>query len=123
MTHFPLDNFYSIGFRNHIDYTDARMVAELSSTLGTIHPARLLPNSNKTEIIFAEINFRKKKWLICAFYIPHKTNISNHFHYLGKGPDSYIGNYDDNLSGDSESGLNGFYYIYNLKNLVKANLL
>ena len=30
-------------------------------------PSRLLSNSNKTEIIFAEINFRKKIWLICAF--------------------------------------------------------
>ena len=82
-------------------------------------PARLLPNSNKTEIIFAEINFRKKKWLICAIYNPPKTNISNHFHYLGKGPDNYIGNYDDILSGDSKSCLSDFYYIYNLKNLVK----
>ena len=29
-------------------------------------PSRLLSNSNKTEIIFAGINFRKKKLLICA---------------------------------------------------------
>ena len=30
-------------------------------------PSCLPSNSNKTESIFAEINFRKKKWLICAF--------------------------------------------------------
>ena len=60
-------------------------------------PSRLLSNSNKTESIFAEINFRKKKWLICASYNPHKSNISNHLHHLGKGLDNYIGNYDNIL--------------------------
>ena len=60
-------------------------------------PSRLLSNSNKTESIFAEINFRKKKWLICASYNPHKSNISNYMHPLGKGPDNYIGNYDNIL--------------------------
>ena len=33
-------------------------------------PSRLLSNSNKTESIFAEVNFRKKKWLICVSYNP-----------------------------------------------------
>ena len=87
--------------------------------------SRLLSNSDKTEIIFAEINFRKKKWLICASYSPHKSNISNHLHHLGKGLDNYIGNYDNILLlGDfnsefSEPCLNDFCDIYNLKNLVK----
>ena len=52
-------------------------------------PSRLLSNSNKTEIIFAGINFRKKKLLICASYNPHKRNISNHFQHLRKGLDNY----------------------------------
>ena len=88
-------------------------------------PARLLSNSNKTENIFAEINFRKKKWLICASYNPHKNNISNHLHHLGKGLDNYIGNYDNVLLlGDfnaefSEPCLNDFCDICYLKNLVK----
>ena len=88
-------------------------------------PARLLSNSNKTENFFAEINFRKKKWLICASYDPHKSNISNHVHHLSKGLDNYIEN-DDNifLLGDfnsefSEPCLNDFCDIYNLKNPVK----
>ena len=37
--------------------------------------SHLLSNSNKTESIFTETNSRKKKWLICASYIPHKSNI------------------------------------------------
>ena len=87
--------------------------------------SRLLSNSDKTEIIFAEINFRKKKWLICASYSPHKSKISNHLHHSGKGLDHYMGNYDNILLlGDfnsefSEPCLNRFCDIYNLKNLVK----
>ena len=86
-------------------------------------PARPLSNSNKTESIFAEINFRKKR-LIGASYNPHKSNISNHLHHLDKGLDNYIGSYDNILLlGDfnsefSESCLNDFCDIYSLKNLV-----
>ena len=93
--------------------------------IGYDNPSRLLLNSNKTGSIFAEINFRKKKWLICASYNLHKSNISNHLHHLGKGLDNYIGNYDNILLlGDFDSEflepcLNDFCDIYNLKNLNK----
>ena len=60
-------------------------------------PSRLLLTSNKTESIFAEINFRKKKRLICTSYKPHKSKMSNHLHDLGKGLDNYIRNYDNIL--------------------------
>ena len=89
-------------------------------------PSRLLSNSNKTESIFTEINFRKKKWLICASYNPHKSTISNHLHHLGKGLDNYIGNYDNILllghfnSEFSEPCLNDFCDIYNLKTHSKV---
>ena len=59
--------------------------------------SRLFSNSKKTESIFAEINFSKKKWLIYASYNPYKSNISNHLHNLGKGLDNYMGNYDNIL--------------------------
>ena len=62
-------------------------------------PSRLSLNSNETESIFAEINFRKKKWLICASYNPQKNNISNHLHHSGKSLDDYIGNFDIFLLG------------------------
>ena len=87
--------------------------------------SRLFLNSNKTEIIFAEINFKKKKWLISVSNNPHKSNISNHLHYLGKVLDNYIENYDNILllkdfnSEFSEPCLNDFCEIYNLKNLAK----
>ena len=88
-------------------------------------PSRFLSNSNKTESIFTEINFRKKKWLIRASYNLDKSNISNHLHHLNKGLGNHLGNYDNILLlGDfnlefSESYLADFCDIYNLKNLVK----
>ena len=88
-------------------------------------PVRLLSYSNETESNFAEINFRKKKCLISASYNLHKSNLSNHLHYLSKDLDNYIGNHDNiPLLGDfnlefSEPFLNDFCDIYNLKNLVK----
>ena len=77
-------------------------------------PSHLFSDSNKTGSIFTEINFKKKKWLICVSYNSHKINISNHLHHLGKGLDNYIGNYDNILLlGDfnsefSEPALNNF---------------
>ena len=61
------------------------MVEDFSSTLGMIYA------------IFAEINFTKKKSLICESYCPQKSNMSNHLHHLGKGLDNYIEIYDNIL--------------------------
>ena len=125
MTRFPLHNFYSIGFRNHNRLDRCSNGGGILLYIRDDIPARLLSNSNKTLSIFVEINFRKKKWLICASYNPHKSNISNHLHHLSKGLDNYIGNYDNILllgyfySEFSEPCLNDFCDIYNLKNLVK----
>ena len=51
-------------------------------------PYRLLtehkPPEN-VECLFAEINIRMKKWLLCCSYNLHKNNISNHLHDLNKG--------------------------------------
>ena len=67
--------------------------------------SHLLSNSNKTESIFTETNSRKKKWLICASYIPHKSNIWNYLHHSGEGLDNYLANYGNTLLlGDFNSG-------------------
>ena len=86
-------------------------------------PSCLLLNSSKTECIFAEINLRKKKWLICESYNPHESNISNYLYHLGKRIRTFIEN-DDNILhlGDFNSEfpkpyLNDFCDIYNLKTL------
>ena len=86
------------------------MVAEFSSTLVMMFPRAFFQ---------IQINFQKKKWLIYAPCNPHKSNISNHLHHLGKCLDIYIGNYNKILLlGDFNSCLNDFY-IYNLENLAK----
>ena len=54
----------------------------------------VLSNRNKTESIFAKINFRRKKWLIYASYNPHISNIPNHLHHLGKCLYNYLLNCD-----------------------------
>ena len=36
------------------------------------------------EGIFVEINLRKKKWLLCCSYNPHKSNITNHLKNICK---------------------------------------
>ena len=105
--------------------TGGRMVTEFSSALGMIFHHALFQIQMKLKSIFAEINFRKKKWLICGSYNLHNSNISNHLHHLGKGLDNYIGNYDNILLfGDfnsefSEPCLKVFCDIYNLKSLEK----
>ena len=84
-----------MGFRNHIDKTEAQIVAEFSTTIGMIFPHVFFQIQIKRKVFFAEINFRKKKWFICTSYNPHQSNILNHFHHLGKVLDNYIGNYDN----------------------------
>ena len=96
---FPTAQFLLNGFpKQYVDWCSngGRILLYIRDDI----PSRLLSNSNKAESIFAEINFREKKWLICAFYNPHKilqSNISNHLHHVGKGLDNYIGNYDNVL--------------------------
>ena len=80
---------------------------------------------DKIECVFVEINIRKKKWLLCCSYNPHKNNISNHMHHLNKGLDVYLKNYDNLLIlGDlnselEETCLNDFCNVNNLKSLNK----
>ena len=37
---------------------------------------------NNVEYFFVEINLRKKKWLLCCSYNPHKNSISNYVDVL-----------------------------------------
>ena len=91
-------------------------------------PSRLLTEyklPENVECLFVEINVRKKKWLLCCSYNPHKNNISNHLHHLKKGLDVYLRHYDNLLIlGDlnselKDSCLNAFSNVDNLKSLNK----
>ena len=44
---------------------------------------------------FVEINLRKKKWLLCCSYNPHKSNITNHLKNICKTLDKRNSTYDN----------------------------
>ena len=87
-------------------------------------PSRLLTDyeiKDNLELFFVEVNIRKKKWLLGCSFNPHKSNISNHQHYLNKSLDVYLKCYDNiQIMGDlnsevSENCLNDFYNVNSLK--------
>ena len=48
-------------------------------------PTKLLSvESLPTECFFVEINLRKRKWLVCCSYNPHKDNINHHLQTISK---------------------------------------
>ena len=77
------------------------------------------------EGIFVELNFRKKKVLLCCSYNPHKNLISNHLNILRKILDTQMKIYDNFLIvGDfnsemTESAMENFCGTYHLHNLIK----
>ena len=40
---------------------------------------------SNSEYLFAEINLRKKNWLFCCSYNPHKNSVSIHIDFFKKG--------------------------------------
>ena len=79
------------------------------------------------EFIFAEISWRKKKWILCCSYNPHKSNIANHLKNIYKTLDKLNWTYDNlALPGDfnekpEEESISEFLNLYNLRYLVKQN--
>ena len=89
-------------------------------------PSRLLTeykSPENVECLFVETNIRRKKWLLCYSYNPHKNNVSNHLHHLNKGLNVYLKYHYNllilgNINSDLKDGcLNAFSNINNLKSL------
>ena len=76
------------------------------------------------EGIFVEINLRKKTWLLCCCYNPHKSNKPNYLKNICKAQEKLRGTYDNlenfNIVPEEEI-IAEFLNLYNLKNLVKQN--
>ena len=77
------------------------------------------------EGIFVELNFRKKKILLCCSYNPHKNLISSHLNVLGKILDTQIkicdnflivGDFNSKMTEAAMENLCGPYHQHNLIN-------
>ena len=79
------------------------------------------------ECLFVEINLRKRKWLVCCSYNPHKDNISNHLQLIRKKLDLYSSNYEriilvgDFSSEINDKCMNDFCESYNLSSLIRES--
>ena len=89
-------------------------------------PSKLIPMKKcSIEAFFIELNLRRKKWLLCSTYNPHRNFISDHVSKIGKNLDLFSGNYDGIfLMGDFNAEfqnhfLKEFCDLYNLKTLIK----
>ena len=59
------------------------------------------------ERMFIELNFCKKKWLLCCSYNPNKNTISDHLEILRRNLDLYSPQYENlNMIGDFNSDIN-----------------
>ena len=58
-----------------------------------IHSKSLLTENAPIEGFYIEINLRKKKWLICGSYNPHRTTIDSHMDSLSKNLALYSSTY------------------------------
>ena len=76
------------------------------------------------ELILIEINLRKRKWLLCGSYNPHRNQISNHLECLNNILDEFTIQYENIiLLGDfnvsvNESSIAEFCSLNNLVNLI-----
>ena len=91
-------------------------------------PAKLLSvEPLPTECLFVEINLRKRKWLVCCSYNPHKDNISNHLQLIRKKLDLYSSSYEriilvgDFSSEINDKCMNDFCESYNLSSLIRES--
>ena len=80
-----------------------------------------------TECFFVEINLRKRKWLVCCSYNPHRDNIKNHLQVISANLDLYSSKYEHIIvMGDfnvdiGDKFMGDFCEPYNLSSLIKES--
>ena len=89
-------------------------------------PSRVVSLNKSIESLFIELNFRKKKWLLCCTYNPNKKNISSHLDLLRRrSSDLYSAEYEHFIIvGDfntevTQTSMKVFCDSYEFKNLIK----
>ena len=87
--------------------------------------SRVLSLNKSTESLFIELNFRKKKWLLCCTYNPNRNNISDQLDVLRRSIDLYSAEYEHFIIvGDfntevTQTSMKVFCDSYEFKNLIK----
>ena len=81
---FPAAQFYLQGFCDPYRFDRNRNGGGIMLYIREDIPSRLIEKKlrNNSEYFFVEINLRKKKWLLCCSYNPHKNSISTHIDFL-----------------------------------------
>ena len=89
-------------------------------------PSKLLLAENAPiEGFYIEINLRKKKWLICGSYNPHRTTIDSHMDSLSKNLALYSSTYENYIVlGDfnvevDNNAISSFCDAFDLVNLIR----
>ena len=88
--------------------------------------SKLLSIENQPiEGFYVEIKLRKKKWLLCGTYNPHRNNVANHLDSLSKNLALYSSAYDNyivigdfNVEADSKE-MSSFCDTFDLTSLIK----
>ena len=63
-------------------------------------PSKFLTNlkiSKNLEMVIVELNFQRKKWLVCCSHNPQKSNITKHPDVIGNNLDFYSPRYENYL--------------------------
>ena len=81
---FPAAQFYLQGFCDPYRFDHNCNGGGIMLYIREDIPSRLIEKKlrNNSEYFFVEINLRKKKWLLCCSYNPHKNSISTHIDFL-----------------------------------------
>ena len=124
---FPAAQFSLQGFCDPYQFDRNRNGGGIMLYIREDIPSRLIEKKlrNNSEYFFVEINLRKKKWLLCCSYNPHKNSVSTHIDFLRRELDLHSSNYENFiLLGDfnsetTDKNLKDFCNLYLLKNLIK----
>ena len=124
---FPAAQFSLPGYCNPYRFDRNRNGGGIMLFIREDIPSRLVERKfrNNNEYFFVEINLRKKKWLLCCSYNPHKNSISTHIDFFRRELDFHSSFYENfMLLGDfnsemADASLKDFCNLYLLKNLIK----
>ena len=119
---FPAVQFSLQGFCDPYRYDRNRNGGGIMLYIRENIPSRLIEKKlrNNSEYIFVEIDLRKKKWLACCSYNPHKNSISTHIDFLRRELDLHYSNYENFIL---LGGFNSEMTDTNLKDICNLHLL